>query len=414
MTAQRPAACAGVTRVRCDLLAPLRQRRGAAEVVRLELVRREAVDEEPARERRPAEQADPVAAHHLEHVRVPRPLEQAERLLARRHRRDGMRALDQLAGVVREPSPADLPLLPEPLQLAPRLLDRRRAVEVVDLEQVDVVDAEAQQAGLEVGADRLRPVVHPRDALGVRHRPALREHEHVVAPALECAAHDLLGSAPAVERCRVDPVRARVESRPDRFDRLALVLAAPVDPLPAGADRRRADADHCDLRSFRAEPSSLHGSDATGRLRPGEHGADGPEAAAGRGLRPREGRRDRRLGSTDDDAAAGSRRPLGGVRHALRNRARALHGGRDRPVARRARAARSRARLRLRRRESRSRHSPRLGEGAPRSSRARGRLGARGRQCPRRVARGTGGERLLDLPVRRCSASTTWRSAGRS
>ena len=83
-------ACAG------DLVGSLGERRGAAEVVRLERLGREAVDEEAAGERRPAEQADPVAADRLEHVRVPRPLEQAQRLLARRHRRDGVRALDEL------------------------------------------------------------------------------------------------------------------------------------------------------------------------------------------------------------------------------------------------------------------------------------------------------------------------------
>ena len=53
-----------------------------------------------------------------------------------------MRALDQLAGMVRESGPADLSSRSR--CIAPRLLDRRRAVEVVDLEQVDVVDAEAE------------------------------------------------------------------------------------------------------------------------------------------------------------------------------------------------------------------------------------------------------------------------------
>ena len=73
-------------------------------------------------------------------------------------------------------------------------------------------------------------------------------------------------------------------------------------------------------RSVRAEPTSLHDSDATGSC-VGEHGADGSEAAAGPFRGPREGRGDRRLGPADDDAAAGSRcplrrcRPLSGIAH---------------------------------------------------------------------------------------------------
>ena len=94
-------------------------------------------------------------------------------------------------------------------------------------------------------------------------------------------------------------------------------------------------------------------------------------------------------------AAARSR----GLGDALRARPRALRLGRDRAAAGRGGAARGGARPRLRRREPDPRHAPRLGEGAPRAGRARRRLGARGREGARRLARGARGERLLGLPA---------------
>ena len=62
-------------------------------------------------------------------------------------------------------------------------------------------------------------------------------------------------------------------------------------------------------------------------------------------------------------------------------------------------SARDGARPRLGRCEPGPGHPPRMGEGAPRPGRDRSRLGTRGRQGARRLARGARQERLLDLPA---------------
>ena len=156
------------------------------------------------------------------------------------------------------------------------------------------------------------------------------------------------------------------------------------------------------LISGPSAPNRLRSTDRdrTGRFAAGEHGPRGSEATAGGGPRPRTGARRARLGPADDDAGPGRTRPGGGSGDALGARPRALRHGRDRPPARRGRAARGRARLRLRRREPDPRHAPRLGEGAPGAARARGRLDTRGSKGARRVARGARGERLRGLPPR--------------
>ena len=141
------------------------------------------------------------------------------------------------------------------------------------------------------------------------------------------------------------------------------------------------------------------GRDPIDRFRSDERRSRRPQAAARRDLRSRARARRARLGPADDDAAEGSRRPVRGLGDALRARPRALRLGRGRAAARRGGAARGGARPRLRRREPDPRHAARLGEGAPRPCRARRRLGARGREGARRVARGARGERLLDLPA---------------
>src|SRR2546430_9236537 len=62
------------------------------------------------------------------------------------------------------------------------------------------------QARLEIATDALRTEV-----VAVPERPALREHEYVIAPSCESGADDRLGPPPAVERRRVDPVDAEIE-----------------------------------------------------------------------------------------------------------------------------------------------------------------------------------------------------------
>src|SRR5262249_41089027 len=165
------------------------------------------------------------------------------------------------AGGVGDPAVADLALPDQALDFSPRFLDRRVAVDVVELEQVDALALQPAQARLDIGANGARAQIHPVAPLRVGQRAALREHEDLVAPT-EGAAHDPLRASPAVERRRVDPVHAGVERRVDRADRLGLVLRPPPNgPVAPGADRRRADADWRDL--YVGERSRLHAADAT-------------------------------------------------------------------------------------------------------------------------------------------------------
>src|SRR5438105_3543964 len=127
-----------------------------AEVVRLEPLDREAVREEPARERRPREHPDSARLREREHVALGRAREQAVLMLQRDDRADGERALHELRRMVREAAVANLALGDEAHHLAPRLLDRYGRIGIVRLEQVDVIGAQPAQTGLEVAADRLR------------------------------------------------------------------------------------------------------------------------------------------------------------------------------------------------------------------------------------------------------------------
>lgn len=131
---QRPPARTGLCAVGVDLVAASGQPRAPAEVVRLECVDGEVVGQEAARERRLAEKPDPVLAHEAEHLRVVGPGQEAQLLLTRRHRRERVRTRDQLDRVVGKPAPANLSFLDQPLDLAPRVLNWRRRVDVVDLQ----------------------------------------------------------------------------------------------------------------------------------------------------------------------------------------------------------------------------------------------------------------------------------------
>ena len=151
---------------------------------------------------------------------------------------------------------AHLALRDQALHFAPGLLDWCVAVDIVELQQVDVVALQPAQACLEVGADHLRPEVHPVAPLLVGQGAALREDEDVLAAA-QCAPDDLFRPAPAVEGRRVDPVDTEVECGVDRANGLTLVLRSPPSsPVAPRSDRRRADTDRSDLHV--CERAGLH------------------------------------------------------------------------------------------------------------------------------------------------------------
>jgi hypothetical protein len=155
-------------------------------------------------------------------------------------------------------------LIPQRDERLHGLLDGRRAIRPVRDVEIDVVGAEAPQALLHLVRDRLlaeipvdRPAVVVEEVAalpGVPDDPALGRQHHLVAPALDRLADDLLGSALAVRRGRVDQGDTLVERGPDRGDRLRLVGAA---PHPASDGPGPETDDGC-LDRRRAQRAGLH------------------------------------------------------------------------------------------------------------------------------------------------------------
>ena len=224
-----------------------------------ESVEREAVGEEPARERRPDDHAELVPLREREQVLLVVAGERRVLELERRDRPDGERPLHQLRRMVREAAVADLAFRDELLQRAPRLLDRHVPVDVVELQEVEPLTPEPAQALLAVAPDRLGAEVHEVVPVVAAQRAALGEDEDVLA-AGERAADDLLGVPPPVEGSRVDPVDAAVQRGMDGPHRVAVVLRPPVDPPLSRprADGRGADADARDQQVARAEAAPIH------------------------------------------------------------------------------------------------------------------------------------------------------------
>ena len=172
--------------------------------------------------------------------------------------RDGQRLHQVPAGEVRAADVADLAGAHQIVERAERFLDRRQRVEAVQLVEVDVVGAEAAQARL----DRAGQVV-ARGADVVRSRPAaegaLGRDEHLVAPALDRLAEDLLGQAVRVDVGRVEHRDAGLEADVDEPRRLGDVARAPgLEELVAAAEGAGAEAERGDLEARAAELSVFH------------------------------------------------------------------------------------------------------------------------------------------------------------
>ena len=83
-------------------------------------------------------------------------VQQAVLVLQRRDRADRERALDRVDRMVGDPAVAHLALGDQAVQLTPGLFDRRVAVDVVELHQVEPFPSQPREAGLDVRADALR------------------------------------------------------------------------------------------------------------------------------------------------------------------------------------------------------------------------------------------------------------------
>jgi hypothetical protein len=120
----------------------LGERMRAAEVVRVEAAGVEPVGKEAGGERRPSEHADPAFASQRQDVALRLPVQQAVLVLQCPDRADGEGALDVCGWMVRDAAGAHLSFLDQTLHFAPRLLDRRVAIDVVQLHEVEPLDAE--------------------------------------------------------------------------------------------------------------------------------------------------------------------------------------------------------------------------------------------------------------------------------
>ena len=97
----------------------------------------------------------------------------------------------------------------------------------MDLHEVELLDPEPSQAGLDVATHRSGRIVGVERAVAGAQRSAFREHEWSVGDAGEGLGDDLLGTSPAVHRCRIDPPHAGVDGGSHRGDSGVAVLRTP-------------------------------------------------------------------------------------------------------------------------------------------------------------------------------------------
>ncbi len=163
---------------------------------------------------------------------------------------DVLAAIQQCDVEVRDARPPHLSLLHQLGHRRPRRLDRRPRVRVVELVQVDPLDAEPTEAPLALRSDRggLRSV---RMRSGGSHGwRALGEDEHVLAdrPRLEGSRDDLLGVTETVRGGGVDPGDSALHRAADRRHRGGVVAPRAVRPRPRSARLPAAEADTADRR----------------------------------------------------------------------------------------------------------------------------------------------------------------------
>ena len=147
-----------------------------------------------------------------------------------------------------------------------RLLQRRRAVPLVHLVEVDVVRAHAAQARL-AGADDV--VAREPGVVGaVAHRHArLGGEQHAVAAAAQGAPDDLLGEAAGVDVGGVDQVDARLEAHVDLAGRAFDVGRADVGELVAAAEGHGAEGEGGHPETRAPELAIVHGPSLLRRVR---------------------------------------------------------------------------------------------------------------------------------------------------
>ena len=237
---------------------------------------RDRAREQPVGERAVRQHARALLAAPPDQVAVLQP-EHRELLLQRVDVPDRLAPLDQVAVEVRHADEPDEAVVHQLAHGAPGLLDRGPAlVRPVELVQVEVVGTEPPQAPLARRTHLGRP-----EARAVGLRGDLGEDQGLVTPTLDGPCHELLGTAPAVDLGRVDPVDPGLEHRPDRLEHL--LLGGRLAPFGSAARLPGPEPDHGHLRTPRTQPVPTHvcRSWSFGAARPRLNLAAGPVRSSG-------------------------------------------------------------------------------------------------------------------------------------
>src|SRR5204862_740779 len=144
---------------------------------------------------------------------------------------------------------ADLAGAHKVVEGAKRLLDRREGIEAMQLVEIEVVGAEAPQAGMdclgEVMARRAKVV-----GAGTATEAALRRDENRLAPALDGLAEDFLRQAARIAIRGIEHVDAGLEADVDQALRFGDIACAPgLEEFVAAAECAGAEREGWDHAS---------------------------------------------------------------------------------------------------------------------------------------------------------------------
>ena len=216
-----------------------------------------AAGQEPGGQRAPHQHAHPVAAAHRQHRRLDAAgQDRVRRLLGAEPAErppfgDVVRLHDLLGREGRAAERADLPGPDQVGEHAECLLDVGGVVRAVHLVEVDPVGAQPAQAVLDLPDDPAPRVAAPVGPLPHREVDLRGEH-HVVAPAAQGLADDLLRLAGRVHVGGVHEIDSAVECRVD--DPGAVVVVGVADR----AEHHGAEAVDADLDAGAAEDAIAH------------------------------------------------------------------------------------------------------------------------------------------------------------
>jgi hypothetical protein len=155
------------------------------------------------------------------------------------------------------PMVADLADADQIVQRAQRLLPRRERVVAVDLVEVDVIGAEALQAGVD-GVHDVAARQPDRVGAAAGAPAGLGRHHHILAPRAQRLAQDLLRAARRVDVGAVEEVDPRVQA--DAHQPIGLRLVGAADGLEhsLAAEGHGPEAELGDPQPGAAQPSIVH------------------------------------------------------------------------------------------------------------------------------------------------------------